>query len=231
MRRAACASVRTGIGPSFAAMPPNSPRVTSVVSAPSSAARRAAMTPAGPAPITTSFKRASWARRNRSVRVVDDEPEVVPLDHVPGEEFPLRPHAERPMIPRRPAALGARAEVAIRTRVGARGTPGLPAQLPRREAGDAQLQRALRGHDLADAPVDDEIAPGLHPRALLLEVLLEPLDRGDAPVVTPAAGIPGAAGRVDKRLEPGAAIVVRARGEPPRRGPVCELELVVVGGF
>src|SRR4029077_1109745 len=53
MSRAAWARVRTGTGPSFAAMPPNSARVTSVVRAPRSAARKAASTPAGPAPITT----------------------------------------------------------------------------------------------------------------------------------------------------------------------------------
>jgi hypothetical protein len=41
-------------GPSLAAMPPNSVLATSVVRAPSSAARRAASTPAGPAPITTT---------------------------------------------------------------------------------------------------------------------------------------------------------------------------------
>src|SRR5262249_23929997 len=50
--RAAWARVRTGTGPSLAAMPPNSARVTSTVCAPKSAARMAASTPAGPAPIT-----------------------------------------------------------------------------------------------------------------------------------------------------------------------------------
>src|SRR5262245_1318193 len=113
-------------------MPPNSPRVTSVVSAPSSAARRAAMTPAGPAPTTTTFRWASsrWAK---SVRVVDDQPEIVALDDVPGEEFPMRTRAERPVVPRRPAALGTGAEVAVGTRVGTGSAAGLLAQLPRRE--------------------------------------------------------------------------------------------------
>src|SRR5215471_6878502 len=46
--RAAWASVRTGTGPSLAAMPPNSSRVMSAVLAPRSAARSAATTPAGP---------------------------------------------------------------------------------------------------------------------------------------------------------------------------------------
>src|SRR5262245_5266794 len=50
--RAAWASVRTGTGPSLAAIPPNSSRVISAVLAPRSAARSAASTPAGPAPIT-----------------------------------------------------------------------------------------------------------------------------------------------------------------------------------
>src|ERR1700757_4449695 len=55
--RAACASVRTGMGPSFAAIPPTSPRVTRTVFAPNSAARSAATRPAGPAPtITTSIR-------------------------------------------------------------------------------------------------------------------------------------------------------------------------------
>ena len=54
--RAACASVRTGTGPSLAAIPPNSSRVTSAVRAPSRAARSAATTPAGPAPITTTSR-------------------------------------------------------------------------------------------------------------------------------------------------------------------------------
>src|SRR5207249_2566652 len=53
IRRAAWASVRTGTGPSLAAIPPNSPRVTRAVFAPKSAARSAATTPAGPAPTTT----------------------------------------------------------------------------------------------------------------------------------------------------------------------------------
>src|SRR5262245_29134682 len=100
-------------------MPPNSPRVTSVVSAPSSAARSAAMTPAGPAPMTTSLRRPPRARTIRSMRVVHDQPEVVPLDDVRGEELPVRAHAERPVIPRRPAAFGTGAEVAVRTRVDA----------------------------------------------------------------------------------------------------------------
>src|ERR1044072_8181508 len=50
--RAAWANVRTGTGPSFAAMPPKSSRVTRAVFAPRSPARRAATTPAGPAPMT-----------------------------------------------------------------------------------------------------------------------------------------------------------------------------------
>jgi hypothetical protein len=54
--RAACASVRTGTGPSLAAIPPNPSRVTSAVRAPSRAARSAAITPAGPAPITSTSK-------------------------------------------------------------------------------------------------------------------------------------------------------------------------------
>src|SRR5688572_31568271 len=93
-KRAACASVRTGTGPSFAAMPPNSPRVTSVVRAPSSAARVAAMTPAGPAPITTtSLLRAASLI---SVAPVEDDPQVVALDHVLRAELPLRadPHRQ-----------------------------------------------------------------------------------------------------------------------------------------
>ena len=49
-------SVRTGTGPSLAAIPPNSSRVTSAVRAPSRAARSAATTPAGPAPITTTSR-------------------------------------------------------------------------------------------------------------------------------------------------------------------------------
>src|SRR3954452_16705206 len=52
--RAAWASVRTGTGPSLAAIPPNSSRVTSAVRAPRSAARSADSTPAGPAPMTTT---------------------------------------------------------------------------------------------------------------------------------------------------------------------------------
>src|SRR2546425_1059918 len=52
IKRAARASVRTGTGPSLAAMPPNSSRVMSAVLAPRSPARSAANTPAGPAPIT-----------------------------------------------------------------------------------------------------------------------------------------------------------------------------------
>ena len=52
-------SVRTGIGPSLAAMPPNSSRVTSVVLAPKSAARSAAATPAGPAPTTSTSRRGA----------------------------------------------------------------------------------------------------------------------------------------------------------------------------
>jgi hypothetical protein len=46
--------VRTGTGPSFAAIPPNWSRVISAVLAPSLAARSAATTPAGPAPTTTT---------------------------------------------------------------------------------------------------------------------------------------------------------------------------------
>jgi hypothetical protein len=43
-------------------MPPNSSHVASVVRAPNSAARRAAITPAGPAPITTTFiwRSSAW---------------------------------------------------------------------------------------------------------------------------------------------------------------------------
>jgi len=52
MSRAVWARVRTGIGPSFAAMPPNSSRVIRAVEAPNWAARNAAITPAGPAPMT-----------------------------------------------------------------------------------------------------------------------------------------------------------------------------------
>src|SRR5262245_9123123 len=59
IKRAACASERTGTGPSVAAMPPKAPRVTSVTLAPNSAARSAAITPAGPAPMTTTFNRPS----------------------------------------------------------------------------------------------------------------------------------------------------------------------------
>src|SRR5436190_10081549 len=54
-RRAAWASVRTGTGPSCAAIPPKCRRVASVVRAPSSAARIAAIVPAGPAPMTSTF--------------------------------------------------------------------------------------------------------------------------------------------------------------------------------
>src|SRR5690242_17396396 len=49
--RAAWASVRTGTGPSFAAIPPNALRVRSVTRAPRSAARKAAAAPAGPPPM------------------------------------------------------------------------------------------------------------------------------------------------------------------------------------
>ena len=51
--RAACASVRTGTGPST---PPSrrTPRATSVVRAPRSPARKAATSPAGPAPTTAT---------------------------------------------------------------------------------------------------------------------------------------------------------------------------------
>src|SRR4051812_18452452 len=52
--RAACASVRTGTGPSAAAIPPTASRVSSVVRAPSRAARNAAKTPAGPPPSTAT---------------------------------------------------------------------------------------------------------------------------------------------------------------------------------
>ena len=52
--RAACASVRTGTGPSAAAMPPTASRVIRVVLAPNRAALSAANTPAGPAPMTAT---------------------------------------------------------------------------------------------------------------------------------------------------------------------------------
>src|SRR3954447_18683587 len=52
--RAACASVRTGTGPSAAAIPPTASRVSSVLRAPNRAARNAAKTPAGPPPITAT---------------------------------------------------------------------------------------------------------------------------------------------------------------------------------
>src|SRR5262245_46372137 len=62
MRRAAWASVRTGTGPSLAAMPPSSSRERRAVLAPRSAARNAAMRPAGPEPMTmTSINRATIA--------------------------------------------------------------------------------------------------------------------------------------------------------------------------
>ena len=57
--RAACASVRTGTGPSAAAIPPTASRLTSAVRAPSLAARTAATTPAGPAPMTPTSTRSS----------------------------------------------------------------------------------------------------------------------------------------------------------------------------
>src|SRR4051812_29077355 len=69
MSRAAWARVRTGTGPSLAAMPPNASRASSTDRAPSSAARRAAKTPAGPAPITmmsvidASCRRAQCLKR------------------------------------------------------------------------------------------------------------------------------------------------------------------------
>src|SRR6267378_4313643 len=50
----ASVTVRTGTGPSLAAIPPNSSRVINAVLAPWSPARSAATTPAGPAPITTT---------------------------------------------------------------------------------------------------------------------------------------------------------------------------------
>src|SRR3954453_13706530 len=52
--RLPCASVRTGTGPSWRAIPPISALATSCVRAPRSAARSAATTPAGPAPMTTT---------------------------------------------------------------------------------------------------------------------------------------------------------------------------------
>ena len=48
INRPAWAKVRTGTGPSLAAIPPNSRLATTVARAPRSAARRAASTPAGP---------------------------------------------------------------------------------------------------------------------------------------------------------------------------------------
>src|SRR5919199_4567939 len=53
-RRAALASTRVGTQPSFVHTPPMFPRSTSATSAPSSLARSAAITPAGPPPITTT---------------------------------------------------------------------------------------------------------------------------------------------------------------------------------
>jgi hypothetical protein len=52
--RAACANVRTGTGPSLAAMPPNAPCENSAVRAPRRAERSAAVVPAGPAPRTAT---------------------------------------------------------------------------------------------------------------------------------------------------------------------------------
>src|SRR5437899_1612039 len=65
MSRAAWARVHTGIGPSFAAMPPNSSRVIRAVDAPNSAARIAAITPAGPAPMTMTSLKGTSLRRDK----------------------------------------------------------------------------------------------------------------------------------------------------------------------
>src|SRR5688572_25392735 len=161
-KRAAWASVRTGTGPSFAAMPPNAPLVTSVVRAPSSAARSAAMTPAGPAPTTTTFR--------ASEGMVNDEPEVVPLDRVDGPELPLRAQPQRPSRPRRRARLGAGPEVAVRPRR----RRLLPRKLPDGEPGDAGLDRPLAGAQrLAESPVDHHVVARLRAGLFLLEVLLD----------------------------------------------------------
>src|SRR5579859_184821 len=54
MSRAARASTRVGTQPSLVQVPPRLPRSMSATSAPSSRARKAAVTPAGPPPITTT---------------------------------------------------------------------------------------------------------------------------------------------------------------------------------
>src|SRR5262245_20081338 len=134
-------------------MPPNSPRVTSVVAAPSSAARRAAITPAGPAPITATFIAGSLPSP-ASPGVVDDDPEVVALDGVPRVELPVRARAQRPVIPRRVAGFGAGAEVAIAAGVGPGRVARLGCELPGREPGRPNLERPPAAPDRpAHAPV------------------------------------------------------------------------------
>src|SRR5262245_5359199 len=231
MRRAAWARVRTGTGPSWAAMPPKSPRVTRVVRAPSSAARRAAITPAGPAPMTVTFTTSS--RRgflSGSPRVVDDDPEIVALDRVPRLELPMGARAQRPVIPRRIAGFGTSSIVAIETRIDPGGTARLFGELPGRETGNTDLERTLTAPNrLAHSPVHDEVVAGMDSGLVLLEVLLEACHRREAPVSAISTRVPDPAQRVDQRPEPRSPVLGRAGLEASRRRPDRELDLVVPG--
>jgi len=80
--RAACASVRTGTGPLLAAIPPSASLVMSAVRAPSRAARSAATSPAGPAPMTRDIEAVMALRRHHSsvAREVDNAEVVKPVE-------------------------------------------------------------------------------------------------------------------------------------------------------
>src|SRR5215212_9992995 len=84
--RAALASTRLGTQPSFVQVPPMLPRSTSATSAPSSRARRAAITPAGPPPttITSNILRLTFSGSHRPVpRRSQPERSVLRLHRAP----------------------------------------------------------------------------------------------------------------------------------------------------
>src|SRR6185436_19223618 len=96
------------------------------------------------------------------------------------------------------------------------------------EPGYAHVERTVGdGEHAPDPPVDDDVVTREDSGSTLLEVLLEPRDRGRAPRGSVASRVPDAAERVDERPEPRASIARRARLEVSRRRPERELDLAV----
>src|SRR5262245_46888476 len=141
----------------------------------------------------------------------------------------MRAQPKRPVIPRRVAAFRAGAKVTIAPRVEFRWSAGLLAELPGSETGSPELERSVCADHFPDSPVDDHVVARMNAGLRLLEVLLEPGDRGQTPVLSILARIPDAAQGIDQSPESRPTIVRSAGIESPRSRPDRELQLIVEG--